>query len=261
MPPSTDITFGLRNKNGSCWINAALQAVFRIPDVQKRFNENEEDDANPVEVCLSEIWSSKGDEGLKSFYECVKTSTMPAGEGIGDSHELIEFLCDKVPFLDKLLRFRVAHNIQCDNCDSNEMRHDTMNEFSISPSSRKQTVSDAIAEAVRPMLIPDWTCEKCKKKGCRKQLLLREFPQVMMFHQTSIGTSATYTPILVVNKIRYALIAIVSFTGGHWFTWGRNLPPGQPWYRLDDEHVQSNAPNFMPQDDRMRLLMYYRINE
>ena len=261
MPPSTDITFGLRNKNGSCWINAALQAVFRIPDLQTRFNENEEDDANPVEVCLSEIWASKGDEGLKPFYECVKTSTMPAGEGIGDSHELIEFLCDKVSFLDKLLRFRVVQVVSCDNCDFKETRQDTMNEFSITPSSRKQTVSDAIAEAVRPMSIPDWTCESCKKKGCHKQLLLRDFPQVMMFHQTSLDTSATYTPVLIVNKIRYALLAVVCFTGGHWFTWGRNLPPGQPWYRLDDEHVQSNSANFMPQDGRMRLLMYYRINE
>ena len=261
MPPSTDITFGLRNKNGSCWINAALQAVFRIPDVQKRFEANEEDTSNPVEVCLAEIWGSRGEEGLKDFYECVKTSTMPAGEGIGDSHELIEFLCDKIPFLDKLLRFRVVHTVKCDNCESSEQREDTLNEFSICPTSRKQTIADAIAEAVHPLAIPDWTCETCKKKGCHKQLLLREFPQVMMFHQTSVGTSTTYTPILVVNKIRYALLAVVCFTGGHWFTWGRNLPPGQPWYRLDDEHVQSNAANFMPQDDRMRLLMYYRMKE
>ena len=83
----------------------------------------------------------------------------------------------------------------------------------------------------------------------------------MMFHQTSMGTSATYTPVLILNKIKYALFAIVCFTGGHWFTWGRNLPPGQDWYKFDDDHVQSHAGNFMPQDDRMRLLMYYRINE
>jgi ubiquitin C-terminal hydrolase len=259
--PSTDTTFGLRNKNGSCWINAALQAVFRIPELQTRFNENEEDDANPVEVCLSEIWSSSGEEGLKSFYECVKTSTMPAGEGIGDSHELIEFLCDKISFLDKLFRFKVAHVVSCDHCDFRETRHDSLVEFSVTPSSRKQTMASAIGDAVRPVSIPDWTCEVCKKKGCTKQLLLTDFPQVMMLHQTSIGTTTTYTPVLIVNKIRYVLLAVVCFTGGHWFTWGRNVPPGQPWYRLDDEHVQSNSGNFMPQDDRMRLLMYYRMNE
>ena len=254
--------FGLRNKNGSCWVNAALQAVFRIPDLQSRFNEGEEDSSNAVEVCLSEIWGSKGDEGLKSFYDCVKVSRhMPAGDGIGDSHELVEFLADKVPFLDKLMRFKVANVIKCDHCPYSETRADTMTEFSFAPSKSKQTVSDAIGEAVKPQTIADWKCDKCSKRGCHKQLLLAEFPQVMVFHQISVGTSVSYTPILVLNKIRYALLAAVCFTGGHWFTWGRNMPPGEPWYRLDDSHIQSYAGNFFPLADNMRLLMYYRLNE
>jgi ubiquitin C-terminal hydrolase len=253
--------FGLRNKNGSCWINAAVQAVLRIPDLQHRINENEEDSSNPTEVCLSELWSSKGEEGLKEFYECVKTRHMPAGEGIGDSHELIEFLCDKIPFLDKLMRFKVVNKIQCANCPYSDLRQDSLTEFSISPSSKKMTVSDAIGEAVRPSTIPDWTCEKCTKKGCTKQLLLAEFPKVLVFHQTSVDTTVAYTPMLVVNKIRYALLSVVCFTGGHWFTWGRNMPPGQPWYRLDDGHIQSYAGNFFPLADNMRLLVYYRLNE
>lgn len=253
--------FGLRNNSGSCWINAALQAVFRIPELQKRFGDGEEDTNNPVELGLSEIWGSKGDEGLKNFYECVRTTHMPAGHGIGDSHELIEFLCDKVPFLDKLVRFKVVNRIQCSNCPYTDSRPDSMTEFSIAPSSRKQTVSAAIGEAVRPLSIPDWKCEKCNKRGCTKSLLLAQFPQVMIFHQTSVDTSAEYSPMLVVNKMKYALIAIVCFTGGHWFTWGRNMPPSQPWYRLDDEHVQQQAPNFFPLAGNMRLLVYYRLNE
>lgn len=254
--------FGLRNKNGSCWINAALQAVFRIPDLQTRFNENEEDTRNPVETCLAEIWGSKGDEGLRDFYECVKVSPhMPAGEDIGDSHELIEFLMDKVPFLDKLLRFKVANTIKCSNCSYTETKPDTMTEFSIAPTQTKQSVSEAVTEAVRAHTISDWTCDACKKTGCTKQLLLAEFPRVLMFHQVSVGTSASYTPILVINKNRYALMSVVCFTGGHWFTWGRNLPPGQPWYRLDDGSVQSHMATFFPLADNMRLLLYYRLNE
>ena len=255
-------TFGLRNKNGSCWINAGLQAILRIPDFQKRVNDTEEDIDNPVEVCLAEIWASRGDEGLRALYECVKVCpSMPAGESIGDSHEFIQFLCDKVPFLDTLTRFKVANSIQCDHCDYKDIRPDTLNEFSITPVGGKQTVSDAIAETVKPQSIPDWTCEKCKNKGCHKQMMFAEFPQVMMFHQTSMGTTTQYTPVIVLNKVRFALFAIVCFTGSHWFTWGRNLPPGQPWYRFDDSHVQTHTANFMPHDDRMRLLMYYRINE
>ena len=253
--------FGLRNKNGSCWINAALQGVFRIPDLQTRFSENEEDTTNPVEVCLAELWGSHGEEGLKAFYECVKVSSahMPAGEGIGDSHELIEFLCDKVPFLDKLLRFKVVNAIRCLHCTYADDRPDTMHEFSIAPSQRKQTVSDAITEAVRPVIIPDWTCEACANQGCQKQLLLSEFPRVLMFHQVSIGTSVSYTPVLVLNGIRYALLAVVCFTGGHWFTYGRNMPPGQPWARYDDAMVHTHDATHMPLADNLRLLLYYRL--
>lgn len=253
--------FGLRNKNGSCWINAALQAVFRIPDLQTRFSENEEDTNVPVEVCLAEIWGSKGDEGLKAFYECIRVSSihMPAGQGIGDSHELIEFLCDKVPFLDQLLRFKVVNSIQCLHCSYTDKRPDTMLEFSIAPTERQQTVRDAILAAVQPSTIPDWTCDSCKGKGCQKQLLLGEFPKVLLFHQTSIGTSVTYTPILVVNGHRYALLAVTCFTGGHWFTWGRNMPPGQPWVRYDDMNVHAHDGTHMPLADNMRLLLYYRL--
>jgi ubiquitin C-terminal hydrolase len=250
--------FGLRNKNGSCWINAALQAVFRIPDLQDRFNENKEDSSNPTEMCLSELWGSKGEEGLNAFYTCVRTTHMPAGVGIGDSHELIEFLSDKIPFLDKLFRFRIVNKIQCSNCPYTDTRPDSLTEFSIAPSARKQTVSEAIGEAVRPLVIPDWTCEKCSKKGCTKQMLLAEFPKVMMFHQTTVGTTASYTPTLVVNKQRYALLAVVCFTGGHWFTWGRTI--GQPWTRLDDDTVRVQEGNFFPHADTMRLLVYYRLN-
>jgi ubiquitin C-terminal hydrolase len=254
--------FGLRNTNGSCWINATLQAIFRIPDLQKRFDDGDEDDKNPVETCLSEIWSSKGDEGLKAFYQCVKISPhMPAGESIGDSHELIEYLLDTVPFLDKLMRFRVAHAITCSTCKASQTRTDTLTEFSLAPTQQKQTVSDAILEAVQPVSIEDWKCDACASKGCTKQLLLAEFPRIMMFHQTSIGTTVTYTPILVVNNMRYALMSIVCFTGGHWFTWGRNIPPGQPWYRLDDGHVQKHSAKFFPLADNVRLLLYYRLNE
>jgi len=214
-------TFGLRNQRGSCWINAALQAVFRIPDIQERYEESECDTQNPVEVCLQEIWGSRGEEGLKDFYACVKTSTMPAGEDIGDSHELIEFLCDKVPFLDKLFRFTVGYKITCKGCDVVEIRPDTLTEFSITPTKPKQSVSEAIADAVRPQTIEGWRCDKCKKtEGCTKQLLLSTFPQVMVFHQTSVDTSVSYTPVLVVNKIRYALFAVVCFTGAFWYSGG-----------------------------------------
>jgi ubiquitin C-terminal hydrolase len=255
--------FGLRNQRGSCWINAALQGVFRIPDLQTRFQEGKADTANPIEMCLEEIWKTRGADGLKDFYDCVKTTTMPAGEDIGDSHELLEFLCDKVPFLDKLMRFKIAHTVRCNNskCTYKDAREDSMIEFSVVPVHADQSVSDAIVQAVKPYTISDWTCESCKQKGCTKQLLVASFPQVLVFHQTSVNTSISYSAILVVNQIKYALFAVVCFNGGHWWTYGRDLPPGKPWHELNDQTVRSFDANHFPLDKAMRLLMYYRLNE
>jgi ubiquitin C-terminal hydrolase len=255
--------FGLRNQRGSCWINATLQSIFRIPDVQQRFSDDEADDTNPIEMAMQEIWKTRGEEGLHDLYECVKTATMPAGEGIGDSHELLEFLCDKIPFLDKLVRFKVANVIQCKHCAYSDTRHDTHVEFSIASTQPGRAVSQSIVDAVKPFEIDDWKCEKCKHNGCTKQFLIATFPRVLVFHQTSVTpqTSVSYSAVLVVNQIKYALFAVVCFNGGHWWTYGRDLPPGKPWHELNDKHVQSFDPTHFPLDTCMRLLMYYRLNE
>ncbi len=254
--------FGLRNQRGSCWINAALQGIFRIPDLQQRFQNNQEDENNPVETCLAEIWNSRGEEGLKDFYSCVKTSTMPAGEGIGDSHELIEFVCDKVPFLNQLTKFKVVHSVRCNHCATIVNKQEELNEFSVAAARKNERLMDLIIQSVTPINIPDWKCDKCKQHGCNKQLLLVEFPQVMIFHVTSIGNPISYTPMLSLNGIQYALCSIVCYTGGHWMTWGRNLPPGQPWYSLDDSHIQKYDATRMPlAEHTVRLLMYYRLEQ
>lgn len=260
----TSRTFGIRNQRGSCWINATIQAVLRIPEVQARFTNDEADSKIPVELCLQEIWASKGEEGLRDFYDCVRTTHMPAGNGIGDSHELLEFLCDKIPFLDKLMRFKVVNRVTCTNpaCSYTETRHDTMIEFSISPTDRKQSVSQAVVEAVKPYTVSDWKCETCAKSGCSKQILIAgQLPKVLVFHQTSVGTSVSYSAVLEVNGIKYGLFAIVCFNGGHWYTYGRDMPPGNPWYEFDDTRVQQFDSSHFPLADTMRLLMYYRLNE
>jgi len=253
-------SFGLRNQRGSCWVNAALQAIFRIPDVQKRLSEGKHDTTNPVEVCLHSIWESDGQRGLKDFYSVVNTTLMPAGEGIGDSHELLEFLCDKITFLDKMFRFKVENRLKCNNCEYTDGKRESMIEFPIVPSRPKQSVSEAIVEAAQPYEIPDWGCEKCKNKGCKKQFLLAGFPQILTFHVTSLRSTVTYSSILTLNKIEYALFAVVCFDGGHWWTYGRDMPPGKTWVCYNDMNVTSHGPHQFPMADTMRLLMYYRLN-
>ena len=254
-------TFGLRNQRGSCWVNATLQALFRLPEVQDRYENDKADENNPVDLCLQEIWCSRGDEGLKGLYECVKTALMPAGEGIGDSHELLEFLCDKLPFLDKLCRFKMSHQVKCSNCDYSDLRTDSLIEFSVTPTAKKQGLISCIGQSVQPVSIPDWTCEKCKGKGCTKQLLMATFPDVFVFHCTTLNTSVSYSPLLNINLNRYALSSVVCFNGGHWWAYGRPQPPGSSWVEFDDQRVQDHGPNNFPLSDTMRLLFYYRLKE
>ena len=239
-------------------MNACLQSIFRIPEVQTRYTEKTHDPTNSIDQALCNIWSSKGD-GLKDFFEAVKTEVMPAGEGIGDSHELFVYLCDKLPFLDKLCRFKIADSIQCNSCKKKELKEDLVTEFSLSAYKHSSPISECITNTVAPHEITDWTCETCKEKGCMKQQLIGSFPDVMAFHMVSPNASVNYSSILMLNKIKYALISVCCYNGSHWWSYGRNNV-GESWYTLDDMRVEEHGPKAFPLSNRMRLLIYYRLN-
>jgi len=250
--------FGLHNFSGSCWVNACLQSVLRIPEVQKRYTEGSHDDQNPIDLALYKIWSSKGD-GLREFFDAVRTEVMPAGQGIGDSHELFVYLCDKLPFLDKLCRFKIADSITCKSCNKKELKEDMVTEFSLSSDGNRVPISQCIMSSVKPYDIPDWKCDDCKGKGCTKQQLIGSFPDVMVFHMVSTNSSVDYASVLLLNKQQYSLLAVCCYNGSHWWTYGRDSV-GAPWYTLDDGRVVEHGPKEFPLSGKMRLLIYYRLN-
>ena len=252
--------FPLNNYSGSCWVNACLQSLYRIPDVQKRYSHTEFAPENDIDKSLRKIWETQGREGLKEFFETVRTATMPAGRGIGDSHELFQYLCDKLKYLDNLIRFKVADSIQCKSCKHKELKEDTIIELSIVNDGRPQNLIESIAEMMKPAEIDSWKCEKCNEKGCSKQQLIGSFPRVLMFHKTSIAGKINYSSILEVNKQKYALLAVTCFTGGHWFAFGRNGHTSS-WYTLDDTRIVDHGPNKFPLASTMKLLVYYRLDE
>jgi uncharacterized UBP type Zn finger protein len=251
--------FGLQNFRGSCWVNSALQAIFRIPEVQQRYNDKAFEEGNVIDECLSKIWNSKGQEGLKEFFDAVRTETMPAGNGIGDTHELIVYLCDKLPFLDTLMRFKIADSIECINCSDKQVKEDSVVEFSISSEKKNKPLGECIAESVRENTIEGWKCEKCNKNGCKKQQLIGSFPKAIVFHMIPTEGSVDYSSILCLNKRNYALISVSCHSSMHWWGYGRNMPPGSPWYTLNDRQVVEHGPKQFPVSTRMRLLIYYRL--
>ena len=252
--------FGLQNIRGSCWVNTCLQSIFRIPEVQKRYDSKTFETGNLVDECLCKIWTTKGQEGLKELFESIRTEIMPAGNGIGDSHELMQFMCDKLPFLDELVRFKIADSIECIHCKQKELREDTVIEFSISSDKQNKSITECIAETVQENIIEDWKCEKCNEKGCKKQQLIGSFPKVMVFHMIPTEGSVEYSSILTLNNRQYALVSVSCFNSMHWWAYGRNMPPGSSWFTLNDQQVQEHGPKQFPLSNKMRVLIYYCID-
>jgi uncharacterized UBP type Zn finger protein len=253
--------FGLKNFRGSCWVNACIQGIFRIPELQERYSNSQANPENIIDVCLQKIWKSNGEDGLKDFFESVKTHTMPAGNGIGDSHELLQYLCDRMPLLDELCRFKIANSIQCVSCKDLTIKEDSVIEYSLASDGNHIPISQCIAASVIPNAITDWVCDKCNKKGCMKQQLIGSFPKVMCFHMVSPNASIDYSSILVLNSKRYALLSIICYNGSHWWTRGRNMPPGSSWYTLDDTSVVDHGSKQFPVSNMMRILIYYRLED
>lgn len=240
-------------------MNACLQSIFRIPDVQARYTSGDFEKGNLVDECLCKIWKTKGEDGLKQFFDVVRTHTMPAGQGIGDSHELLQYLCDKLPYLDKLLRFKIADSIVCKHCGHKEVKEDSVIEFAIATEKQNVPLTECIAEVVKPHEITEWKCDKCGKLGCIKQQLIGSFPKVMMFHLIPLDGWTEYSSILGLNKNQYALCSVACYNGVHWWAYGRNMPPGSSWYTLDDRHVIEHGSKQFPISTKMRLLIYYRL--
>lgn len=254
--------FGLHNYRGSCWVNAALQAFFRIPEVQQRYDQNTFDKKNVIDQCLYTIWKSKGEHGLKDFFEAVRTDTMPAGLDIGDSHELFQYLCDKLPFLDELCRFKIAHSMVCKACNKKSIREDSVVEFSLdSVSGSHVPLATCISKTVEPYDIDEWECESCKAKGGTRQQLIGSFPKCILLHAPLSNSTIDYSSIMILNKHRYALSSVVCYNGAHWWTYGRNMPPGSSWYILDDTNIREHSPKQFPVSNTMRMLIYYRLDE
>jgi ubiquitin C-terminal hydrolase len=248
--------FGLRNFRGSCWVNACLQGIFRLPETQTRYSTPHSDE---VESALHKIWSTQGEEGLEEFFRTVKVARLPAGQNIGDSHELLHYLCDKLPWLDSLCRFKIADRVSCSTCKKTELKEDTTLELTLYPETPGLSLSEAIREMVVPSVIPDWTCETCKHKGCTKQFLIGTFPKVMMFYVASAPVK--YASVLMINARKYCLLSVLCYNGSHWWCYGRNMPPGNQWYTLDDTRAIPHRGDEFPLSETVRVLVYYRLDD
>jgi uncharacterized UBP type Zn finger protein len=251
--------FGLHNFKGSCWVNAALQALFASPILGANYSKPIQDTTNTVDVCLETVWRQKGVSGLQELFQCIRTTYIPAGNDVGDSHELLVHLCDKLPWLDAQFRFKMARRLECDSCKDISMVEDSVIEMELSPTKRHTPILEALQDYISPHPIPERKCEKCSHAGCTSQMLFGSFPRVLMIHRSCHSESLDYSSILVMNSHKYALFAVVCYNGAHWWTYARNLPPGNSWYELDDTRVRQMSPSQFPVATTMRILLYFLL--
>lgn len=245
---------------GSCWVNACLQAVFSIPEVRARYGANTFEPGNLIDECLCLIWNTRAAEGLPRFFEHVRTEAMPAGMNMGDAHELFIYLCDKLPFLDKLCRFEIVDAITCKACGDVRRKTDSVIEQPIMTYGSDSTLAECMMSSVAAHEIDGWTCEKCKSSvGCLKQLQYRSFPKALVVYKiTQDGGSVKYSNNIVMNGQKYGLVSVSCYNGAHWWGFGRELGDKEPWLEFDDERV-SERPLSPPLSKNMRMLIYYRL--
>jgi uncharacterized UBP type Zn finger protein len=252
--------FGLHNFRGSCWVNACLQGLFRIPQLQERYDNKKSDPENEIDKSLEILWLSKGTEGLKQFFDSVKHTSLPTGRGTADSHELLVYLLDKLPWLDELCRFKIADKISCTKCSYQSIKEDTKIELSLFPEEKNTSITECIKKEVTEFIPENFKCEKCGEQ-CKKQLLIGSFPKILVLHvYTDECRQTNYSSKLMVNSNNYGLLSILSYNGAHWWCYGRN-GVGKPWYTLDDTTVKEHGSNEFPLSKNMRILIYYRLDE
>lgn len=248
--------FGLPNISGSCWVNATLQGMFACPSLK----DHKVDEENPIDVSLTKVFETNAKSGLNELFSSIQSTYIPAGRDIGDSHELILHLADKLPWLDNIMRFKIANQIICKTCGTKTLKENSEIEITLTPSVRNMPILDALQEFIKPVEINGWDCDNCKeKRTCITQTLFGSFPQMLMIHRSSIGTSMEYSSILILNKRKYALFSVICFNGGHWWSYARKLPPGSSWFELDDSRVKEMGSSQFPVAGTMRILLYFLL--
>jgi ubiquitin C-terminal hydrolase len=248
--------FGLPNVRGSCWVNGALQCFFACPPVRERFSKPLAVDASPLEKALWEVYTSQGKHGLQDVFHAVQTQYMPAGKNIGDSHELLVFLSDALPWLDGYFRYKLANAITCTHCKTQSVREESVMELDIHPAKENEPLLESITHSFQPETLTDWKCEACKGVGCTSQRMFGSFPKILMLHK--IGKPMEYSSVLVMNNHKYILFGVLCYNGAHWWTYARQSM-GHPWFRLDDSRVEQLATRQFPVTSAMNVLLYFLL--
>ncbi len=244
LPKKSISVSGLPNVGGSCYMNASLQCLFRIPEfacfIESAKKDKKESpllwrckqlvgivaDRREIEV----VWAA-----ATELFQCMNKQLFNKfDDQQEDAFDFFVRLIDRVQLFQHLFRFSINTTIYCTQCN-NVLR------------SANQIMYDLPLNAFQPQIINNICCSYCCcfDAKAKKEVTLNSYPPYLLVDcepmygaSKSIIADDFYSEQL--SFFGYDLIGIVLHAGtkltGHFIAYVKDVLSGQ-WYLCDDMYV------------------------